>query len=81
LKVDKEVKILIMMKTITIDIINDKAIQLLKDLESLQLIRVRREKSPIDTRTNWSVKYKGAMQKQPLIDIDNQLNELRNAWE
>lgn len=69
------------MKTITIDIINDKAIKLLHDLESLQLIRVRREKPLIDIQTNWSSKYKGAMQKQPLIEIDNQLNDLRNAWE
>ena len=70
------------MKTITIDIINDKAIQLLKDLESLQLIRLRKEKS-IETEniTNWAAKYKGAMQKQPAIEIDNQLNDLRNAWE
>ncbi len=70
------------MKTITIDIINDKAIQLLKDLESLQLIRLRSEKS-IETEniTNWAAKYKGAMQKQPLIEIDSQLNDLRNSWE
>lgn len=69
------------MKTITIDIINDKAIQLLQDLESLQLIRVRREKPLREKQTMWAAKYKGAMQKQPVIEIDNQLNDLRNAWE
>ena len=69
------------MKTMTIDIINDKAIKLLQDLESLQLIRVRREKPLINVHSNWAVKYKGAMQKQTLIEIDNQLNELRNAWD
>ena len=69
------------MKTITIDIINEKAIKLLQDLESLQLIRVRSEKPQRDLHINWAAKYKGAMQKQTLIEIDNQLNDLRNAWE
>jgi len=68
------------MQTVTIDIINNKAIRLLQDLELLQLIRVRREQQP-PTATDWAAKYKGAMTKQPLTDIDNQLNELRNEWE
>lgn len=68
------------MQTITIDIINNKALRLLQDLELLQLIRMRREKDPTTT-TDWADKYKGAMTKQPLTDIDSQLNELRNGWE
>ena len=32
------------MQTVTIDILNNKAIKLLQDLELLQLIRMRREK-------------------------------------
>jgi hypothetical protein len=69
------------MQTITIDILNSKAIKLLQDLELLQLIHMRREKTPPTTGTNWAAKYKGAMTKQPLSDIDKQLNELRNEWE
>ena len=69
------------MQTITIDIINNKAIRLLQDLELLQLIRMRKEKKQPATTTNWPTKYKGAMTKQPLTDIDNQLSELRNGWE
>jgi hypothetical protein len=68
-----------MIQTITIDIINDKAIKLLQELELLQLIRMRKEKTP--SSINWEARYKGAMTKQPLSDIDNQLNELRNEWE
>lgn len=67
------------MQTITIDIINNKAIRLLQDLELLQLIRVRKEKQ--QSETDWAAKYKGAMTKQPLTEVDNQLNELRNEWE
>jgi len=69
-----------MIQTITIDVINDKAMKLLQDLELLQLIRVRKEKTQ-DNTTNWVERYKGAMSKQPLSDIDKQLNELRNEWE
>jgi hypothetical protein len=67
------------MRTITIYIINDKSIQLLQDLESLHPIRVRREKTinESDAKTNWEVKYKGAMQKQSVIEIDKQLDEIR----
>ena len=69
------------MQTITIDIINNKAVRLLHDLELLQLIRVRREtQNPVDS-IDWAAKYKGAMTKQPISDIDDQLNELRNEWE
>ena len=69
------------MQTITIDIINSKALRLLQDLELLQLIRMRKEKKEPANNINWIAKYKGAMTKQPLIDVDNQLNELRNEWE
>lgn len=69
------------MQTITIDIINDKAIRLLQDLELLQLIRMRKERTQSTAPTLWAAKYKGAMTKQPLADIDNQLNELRSGWE
>ena len=69
------------MQTITIDIINNKAIRILQDLELLQLIRMRKEKTQNTATTNWGEKYKGAMTKQSLTDIDNQLNELRNEWE
>ena len=68
------------MQTVTIDIINKKAIKLLQNLESLQLIRVHKEKKQEIPLLNWAAKYKGAMTKQPLADIDKQLNELRNFF-
>ena len=69
------------MQTITIDILNNKAVRLLQDLELLQLIRMRKEKTQPADEINWATKYKGAMTKQPLTDIDKQLNELRKEWE
>lgn len=69
-----------MIQTVTIDIINDKALKLLQDLELLQLIRMHKEKQ-VPEPINWATQYKGAMVKQPLCEIDNQLNDLRNGWE
>ncbi|MCD4747547.1 MAG: hypothetical protein K8R58_14725 [Bacteroidales bacterium] len=69
------------MQTYTVDIINERAIILLKDLESLKLIRLRKQVSENMTKDRWFSKYKGAMLKQPLNEIDQQLNELRNSWE
>lgn len=69
------------MQTIIIDIINHKAVRLLHELELLQLIRVRREKQQSVTVIDWVAKYKGAMTKQSLTEVDNQLTELRNQWE
>lgn len=69
------------MQTVTIDIINSNALKLLQDLELLQLIRVRREKKTSGDDAIRVGKYKGAMTKQPLSEIDGQLNELRNGWE
>lgn len=69
------------MRTITVDIINEKALTLLRNLEQLKLIRLRKERpSEKPVSTNWT-KYKGAMSKQPLSEIDKQLNELRSEWE
>jgi hypothetical protein len=69
------------MRTLTIDILNEKAVKLIQDLELLKLIRVRKEKSQKEGEVNWAAKYKGAMQKQPLGEIDDQLNDLRSSWE
>ena len=69
------------MQTLIIDIINDKALKLIQDMELLKLIRVRKEKVLQEEAINWTAKYKGSMQKQPLNEIDDQLNDLRSSWE
>ncbi len=69
------------MQTLTIDILNEKAVKLLKDLENLKLIRVRKKATPAKKTANLVEKYNGAMKKEPLNDIDSQLKELRNAWQ
>ncbi len=69
------------MQTVTIDILNNKAVKLLQELENLKLIRMRREKLQLSAPDSTVLKYKGAMKKQPLKHVNSQLNELRNEWE
>ena len=69
------------MQTVTVDILNSKAMKLLQDLELLQLIRVHKSKDAGKANENLANRYKGAMSKQSKDDIDSQLNELRNEWE
>lgn len=70
------------MRTITLDILNDKALDLLKDLELLKVIRLRKDAAaPQDLSKDLISKYKGAMQKQPISDIEEQLNNIRNEWD
>lgn len=69
------------MTTITLDILDDKAIDLLKDLESLKVIRLHQINENKTSSLNLAAKYSGAMTKQSLEDIDKQLNDLRNEWD
>lgn len=69
-----------MVQTITIDVMNDKALDLLRDLEHLNLIRFRKESgTPLQT-ANTRRNYKGAMTQQPVSEIENQIRELRDEW-
>jgi hypothetical protein len=70
------------MRTVTVDILKDEALNLLKDLEALNVIRLhhgKEEKGPLSV--NKIKSYKGLMSKQPLDEIDKQLNDLRNEWD
>ena len=64
-------------QTVTLDIINEKALNLLQDLEQLDLIRMHKDVLEKSNRKS----LKGAMTKQSIDDIENQLSELRNEWD
>ena len=68
------------MTTITVDILDDKALNLLKDLEALKIIKLHPEKETT-SNTDSIKKYKGLMTKQSPEEIDRQINDLRNEWE
>lgn len=69
------------MQTLTIEILNKKAINLLKDLEALQLIRVKTEPEKKKTSPVKYEIYKGSMSKQTVAEVNKQLDELRESWE
>ncbi len=70
-----------MTHTLTIDIINDEALKLLKKMENKKLIRIRKEIAYSAKKVNPISKYKGAMQKQSLQEIDTQLIDIRSSWD
>ena len=70
------------MRTVTLDILDDNAINLLKDLELLKVIRIQDNKEGLETLpVNLAAKYSGTMSKQSPEEIDKQLNDLRNEWD
>ncbi len=70
------------MQTVTLDILDDNALSLLKNLEALKIIRIQdNEEKPKASKTNLAAKYSGAMTKQSLEEINKQLKELRDEWD
>lgn len=62
------------MKTIEIEITNDKALKLLMDMEEMNLIKVVRKQTPLSALRS---QVKAPMTEQ---EIETQLNTLRNEW-
>lgn len=69
-----------MENTLLIQLTNQKAAGIIRELEELKLIKVLK-KNIKPSKVKLSQKYKGAMQKQPLDIVNDQLNELRSSWE
>jgi hypothetical protein len=68
------------MKTVLVEILDTNALCLLRDLERLNLIRLHPELTAHHD-SYWERRYKGALTRQPINEIDAQLNDLRKAWE
>ncbi len=63
------------MKTVTVELINEYALQLLQDLEKAEVIRL------VDVAVNKpsiSQKFRGKISKQTADDLHNQLNTMRD---
>jgi hypothetical protein len=69
------------MQTVVIDIINEKAMELLKSMEKLDLIHVHNSNGKSNKQAGSILELKGKMTKQPIDEVNKQLSELRNAWE
>jgi len=70
------------MRTVTLDILGDKAVDLLKDLEALKVIRIKSNELDAERSTiDLAQKYSGAMTQQSIKEINKQLRDLRNEWD
>ena len=66
------------MTTVTVDIIDDKAMNLLKDLEAMNIIKLHDEKLKTNDESMQSLlSLKGKMRKQSIEDIEKQLADFR----
>lgn len=67
------------MKTVTVELRNNNALRLLKDLELANIIRlineVKKEKTKLSTR------LRGAITKERAEELNDQLNQMRNEWD
>lgn len=68
------------MRTITIDIINEKALNLLKDMELLELIRLRKEEKTPPVRID---KFRGKLNlsQEQYENFQKYLKDSRNEWD
>lgn len=62
-----------------IQIVNQKAIKLLKELEELDLIKVLR-RAPQQAKTKLSEKYKGIINQQQAESLNKHTQEMRSEW-
>jgi len=70
------------MTTVTLDILDNKPLSLLKDLEALKIIRIKKNSDIVTpTAVDLAAKYSGVMTKQPIEEINKQIDNLRNEWD
>jgi len=66
------------MNTVTIELINNKAMQLLRDLEAMHIIKLREPEQKASIRL--SDKYRGVLSKEDGIDLNKHIDQMRNEW-
>ena len=69
------------MKTVTIDILNDGAINLLKELEALKLIKFNEEPSNPDILLKKASDYKGIISPELADQLQEHVRQSRNQWQ
>lgn len=66
------------METIVIEVVNNKALIILKELEDLHLIKlVRKNSAP---KEKLSGKYRGVLSKKEGKDLNDHIDKMRGEW-
>ena len=68
------------MRTVIVELVNNNALRLLKDLELANIIRVL-DKDIRKEKTKLSASLRGAISKERAQELNEQLNQMRNEWE
>ena len=68
-----------LMETMLIELTNQKAAKLLKDLEDLKLIRVLKKESAAPVKL--SGKYRGILSEKQGRALNKHIQEMRNEWD
>ncbi|MBN1768194.1 MAG: hypothetical protein JXR50_11955 [Prolixibacteraceae bacterium] len=69
------------MKTITVELKNNNALRLLKDLELANIIRVLDKEKETTDNAKLSKTIRGSISKERAIELNKQLTQTRNEWE
>lgn len=65
-----------MQYTVTIDVLSDKALDLLRSLENMNVVRLH--EGTLQMKDTSAIRFlKGKMTKQPIEEVERQLRELR----
>jgi uncharacterized membrane protein YukC len=66
------------MKTVTVELTNQNALRLLKDLELANIIRLI--DTSIKEKIKLSAKLRGSMSKERAKELNDQLSQMREEW-
>lgn len=68
--------------TITVELLHNDALDLVRQLERLSILRIKKEKAVASPKKIDVTKLYGTLKlNMSLEEIDNQLNDIRNEWE
>jgi hypothetical protein len=70
------------MQTFVVEVLDDKAVPLLRDLENLDIIRLipQEQKSVEQPHQKLSAQFRGVISPEVAADLHRQLDEMRNEW-
>ena len=68
------------MQTLIIEIDDQKAFQLLQELEGLKILRIVKENQP-ETKTKLSDKYRGVFSKEDALSFNAHTQTMRKEWD
>lgn len=68
------------METVIVELKSNKAMKLLKDLESMDLIKIHQHERISEAKDKAS-KYKGSISKESADQLLKHVEEMRNEWE